>query len=269
MGNIVTLPIESMADAFSVKGKNVVITGGNRGIGLGISTAFAQCGANVAILCRNEASGKSVADSYVKYGGRYLCIKTDIAEKNSVTEAALRVYEFFDNVDVLVNNAGVAGTHNFFTPEGQDEWQKVIGTNLFGTANVLYSIVPRMKESGRGGSIINISSVGGQRVSGSKEHDNSAYNASKAAIDIFTRYLAVTLGDYGLRCNAIAPGPTHSDLDADLPAGFFEVVNNTLPTHRFGEGIEIGALCVFLASPAGVQVTGTVIPHDGGLLTVV
>ena len=268
MDIVKTPPIETISGAFSVKGKNVVVTGGNRGIGLGISSAFAECGANVAILCRNEESGKKVAEGFAKYGGRYICIQTDIADAASVKAAGELVYAFFDHVDVLVNNAGVAPTKDFFSPEGLEEWHRIIDTNLHGVANVVYAVVPRMRDSGKGGSIINISSVGGQRVSDSKEHDNAPYNASKAALDIFTKYLAVKLGDYGLRCNVIAPGPTHSDLDVNLPPSFFDMVERVLPTRRFGEPIEIGALCVFLASPAGVQMTGAVIPHDGGLTMV-
>ena len=268
MDIVKTPPIGMMSGAFDVRGKNVVVTGGNRGIGLGISTAFAESGANVAILCRNEESGKKAAEGFSKYGGRYTCIGADVSDAASVAAAGRRLYEFFDYVDVLVNNAGIAPTKGFFSPEGLDEWRRVIDTNLSGMANVVYHIVPRMIEAGRGGSIINITSAGGTSVSNAKDHDIPPYNASKAAANIFTKYLAVRLGDHGLRCNAIAPGPTHSDLDVNLPEVFFEFVGNNLPTHRFGEAIEIGALCVFLASPAAVQITGAVIPHDGGMLTV-
>jgi NAD(P)-dependent dehydrogenase (short-subunit alcohol dehydrogenase family) len=265
---IKTPSIESMKDAFSVKGKNVVVTGGNRGIGLGISQAFAQSGANVVILCRNAASGQAVADSLGKYGGRYACFGCDISEHAAVVAAAKRVYEFYDHIDVLVNNAGVATTTPFLSENGLDEWHRVINTNLHGVANVVHELVPGMRDGGRGGSIINISSVGGQRVSNSKDHENSPYNVSKAGIDIFTRYLAVVLGDYGIRVNCIAPGPTHSDLDADLPPSAIEMVERGMPAHRFGEPIEIGAMCVFLASPAGVQITGLVAQHDGGLMCI-
>lgn len=97
----------------------------------------------------------------------------------------------------------------------------------------------------------------------------ASYNAAKAVVDIFTKYLAVVLGDNGIRVNAIASGPTHSDLDKDLPQNVIQSIENDLPAHRFGEPIEIGALCVFLASPAGSQVTGCVHAHDGGLLCVI
>jgi NAD(P)-dependent dehydrogenase (short-subunit alcohol dehydrogenase family) len=76
------------------------------------------------------------------------------------------------------------------------------------------------------------------------------------------------LGDYGIRVNSIAPGPVHSDLDKDLPPSFIETIEKDLPTHRFGEPIEVGAFCVYLSSPAGSQITGCVYAFDGGLLCV-
>ena len=262
---IKTPPIAGMANAFSVQGKNVVVTGGNRGIGFGIATAFAESGANVVILCRNKQSGDEAVKKLAPNGGKYACIPCDIADFKSVEAAGAKVYEFFDNVDVLVNNAGVATTTDFFKDENLSEWHRVIDTDLHGVANVTHAIVPKMRESGKGGEIINISSVGAIRVSNAKNHHNTPYHSAKAGVDIFTKYMAVTLGDYGIRVNAIAPGPTHSDLDKDLPPNAIEMVEQTLPTHRFGEPIEIGALCVFFASPAGSQLTGVIVSHDGGL----
>jgi len=261
-------PIPDMKAAYDVKGKNVVVTGGNRGIGRGIVQAFAESGANVAILCRNIESGKSAAASLEPLGGRYTAIQCDTSDYDSVKAAAAQVFGFFDSVDVLVNNAGVATTTPFLSEEGLNEWHRVINTNLHGPANLVFEVAPKMVEAGKGGVIINITSVGGQRVSGSKEHHNAPYNASKAGMDIFSRYLAVVLGDHGIRVNSIAPGPIHSDLDKDLPPSFIEVIENQLPSHRFGEPIEIGALCVYMASPAAAMVTGVNWALDGGLLCV-
>ncbi|MDR2610066.1 MAG: SDR family oxidoreductase [Clostridiales Family XIII bacterium] len=262
-------PIANMTGAYDVAGKNVVVTGGNRGIGLGISTAFAQSGANVVVLCRNYESGKAVIDGFAQYGKRYDCYQCDISDLESVKAAAKKVFEFYDHVDVLVNNAGIATTTDFLDAEkGLSEWHRIINTNLHGVANVVSEIAPGMKAAGKGGTIINISSVGALRVSGSKEHHNSPYNASKAGVDIFSRYLALTLGDYGIRVNSIQPGPIHSDLDKDLPPSFIKQIEEDLPSHRFGEPIEVGAFCVYLSSPAGAMITGANIPFDGGLLTV-
>ena len=266
---IKTPPITSMKDAFSVAGKNVVVTGGNTGIGYGIATAFAQSGANVAILCRNVESGKKAALEMRAYGVKSEAFQCDISNVESVNQAVDAVYKFFDHVDVLVNNAGVASTTEFLADKDLSEWHRVINTNLHGIANMIHTIAPKMKGAGKGGEIINISSVGGQRVSNTVSgHHNPPYNVAKAGVDIFTRYLAIDLGDYGIRVNAIAPGMTHSNLDSDLPAAVRASAETDLPTHRFGEPIEIGALCVFLASPAACQITGCVYNHDGGLMCI-
>lgn len=262
-----TKPITSVKNAFSVEGYNVVVTGGNRGIGYGISYAFAEAGANVAILCRNEKSGKEAVEKLQQFGGRYTYIHCDISDMQSTIDATEEIYKFYDHVDVLVNNAGVATTTKFLDDENMSEWYRVVNTNLHGPANMIHAVAPKMKEAGLGGSIINISSIGGQSTGSARTHFNPPYHASKAGLDHFMHYMAIELGDYGIRVNCIAPGPTHSDLDKDLPPDAIEKVETGMPMHRFAEPIEIGALCIYLASPAGNQVTGTVVVHDGGLLT--
>jgi NAD(P)-dependent dehydrogenase (short-subunit alcohol dehydrogenase family) len=262
----ITPPITSMTDAFSVKGKNVVVTGGNRGIGLGISTAFAQSGANVAILCRNTENGNQVAADFKQYEGHYTCIGCDIADKKSVDAATAEIYNFFDHVDILVNNAGVATNVEFLKDKDMKEWHRVIDTNLHGVANMIFAIAPKMRDAGLGGRIINISSIGAQNIGDALHHPNAPYHASKAAIDHFTRYLAVEFGGHGIRVNSIEPGPFHSDLDKDLPESAHEFIRKETPCHRFGEPIEIGAYCVFLASPAGSHITGSICVQDGGLI---
>ena len=262
----ITPPIPNMDGAFSVKGYNVVVTGGNRGIGLGIAQAFAQSGANVAILCRNKASGAEVAESLKQYGVRTTAVACDISDRESVKAAEKEVFEFFDHIDVLVNNAGVATNTFFLDDEDMKEWYRVINTNLNGVANMVHALAPHMRDWGKGGSIINISSIGGQHIGDARSHPNGPYFTSKAGLDMFTRYLAIELGDLGIRVNCVAPGPTHSDLDADLPPSALQEIAEDMPMHRFGEGIEIGAYCVFLASPAGCHVTGSICNHDGGML---
>ena len=266
---ITTPSISSMRDAFSVVGKNVVVTGGNRGIGRGIAEAFAQCGANVAIICRDGVNGGKACTELTRYGGTCECFPCDVTNRDEVNNISSSIFDSFGTVDVLVNNAGVATTAPFFSEKGLDEWYRVIDTNLHGTANVIYYITPKMIEAGKGGEIINISSVGGQRVSGSKDNHKPPYNASKAGIDIFTKYLAVVLGDYGIRVNSIAPGPFHTDLDKLHDPAYISTIEEKVPSHRYGNPIEVGALCVFLSSPAGAQITGAVYPLDGGLLCVI
>ncbi|NLT14329.1 MAG: SDR family oxidoreductase [Clostridiales bacterium] len=259
-------PITDMTNAFSVKGLNVIVTGGNRGIGLGISTAFAQSGANVAILCRNKESGDRAVESLKEHGGKHFCVQCDTSSLESVKRAVAEVMMVFSGINVLVNNAGVSTVTKFHDDKDLSEWHRVVSTNLHGPAYMIYEVVPHMKKTGRGGSIINISSIGGQSVGGTKHHPKASYHASKAGLEMLTKALAVELGDDAIRCNVIEPGPTHSDLDKDLPPEAFVQIQNQMPMHRFGEPIEIGALCVFLSTEAANQITGAIHVHDGGLV---
>lgn len=264
-------PIKNMNDAFNVKGMNIIITGGNRGIGRGITEAFAQSGANVAVLCRNAESGKKTADELkARYGGSHLFAPCDITSKESVKAAIEAVYSAFGNVDGLVNNAGVAASGAFLElDEDMTDWRRVIDTDLNGTAGITHAVAKRMAAAGKGGIIINISSVGGATAGTSADHPKACYHAAKAGVDHFTRALSIELGGYGIRVNAVSPGPTHSDLDQDLPPAAIERVETKMPMHRFGEPIEVGALCVFLSSPAAVHITGSVIMHDGGYFQII
>ena len=259
-------PITSMQDAFSVKGLNVIVTGGNRGIGLGISKAYAQSGANVAILCRNKESGDKAAESFKEYGGTYFCVQCDTSSFESVRKAVAEVGKVFPEINVLVNNAGVSTVTKFHDDNELAEWHRVVNTNLHGPAYLIYEVVPYMRKTGKGGSIINISSIGGQSVGGTKHHPKASYHASKAGLEMLTKALAVELGDDGIRVNVVEPGPTHSDLDKDLPPEAFVQIANQMPMHRFAEPIEIGALCVFLSTEAANQITGAIHAHDGGLV---
>jgi NAD(P)-dependent dehydrogenase (short-subunit alcohol dehydrogenase family) len=265
---IKTTPVPSMANAFSVKGMNVIVTGGNRGIGFGISAAYAQSGANVAVLCRDKGTGDRAVEELRKFGTTCICVCCDVGHPGSVKEAVAGIFNQFPRVDVLVNNAGTSTVSEFLQDKDLSEWHRVINTNLNGPANMIYEVVPHMIKAARGGSVINISSIGGQSLGGAKTHPMPSYHVSKAALDMFTRNMAIEFGDYGIRVNAIAPGPTHSDLDKDLPPDALEKFENLMPMHRFAEPIEIGALCLFLSSPAGNHITGTVIVHDGGLLLI-
>lgn len=261
----ITPPITSMKDAFSVQGKNVVITGGNTGIGRGIVQAFAESGANIAILNRRKESGLQAIEEIKDLGGTYLAVACDVSDMECVKKAKEEVFKVFDHVDVLVNNAGVSMVGKFLDDTDMSEWHRVLDTDLHGIANMIKVFGQPMAEAGLGGSIINVSSVGGLIVGTSRTHPKAPYNTAKAGVNHFTRYMAVELGDYGIRVNAIAPGLTHSNLDKDLPQSKLDMLTNDVPMHRFAEPIETGALAVFLASPAACQITGQICVHDGGI----
>ncbi|MDD5017560.1 MAG: SDR family oxidoreductase [Eubacteriales bacterium] len=255
-------PISNMEKAFDLTGKNVIVTGGNRGIGKGIAEAMAQSGANIAIICRNSESARQTVEELSQYGGEHKLFIGDISLKDSVCAAVQAVYEEYKKVDVLVNNAGIGCVCKFLDmDDDMSMWHRVMDTDMNGTARMTFEVGKRMRKAG-GGCIINITSKAGQRAN--KAHPASMYHAAKAAVDHLTRCLAVEFAPYNIRVNAIAPGYTNTQLSDQLPEGVQERAIREIPTHRFADPIELGALAVFLASSASTQMTGVVINHDGG-----
>lgn len=258
-------PITSMQDAFSLKGKNALITGGNRGLGFGIATAMAQVGANIAILCRDSKKAEEALAELAQYGGKYESFSCDVTDLESVRRAVAEVYDSFGNIDILVNNAGVSCVNELLDMDAElTDWYNVLNTDLNGTVHMTYEVGKRMRDAGKGGSILNITSNAAFIVN--KTQAMSPYSASKAAANHFTKCMAVELGKYNIRCNAIAPGFTNTELSKHIPPDMFGYINNQMPLGRFGEPIEIGALAVYLASPAAAQITGTVQVIDGGYI---
>ena len=258
-------PITSMQDAFSLKGKNALITGGNRGLGFGIAVAMAQVGANIAILCRDSKKAEEALAELSQYGGKYESFSCDVTDLVSVRHAVSAVYDSFENIDILVNNAGVSCVNELLDMDEElTDWYNVVNTDLNGTVHMTYEVGKRMRDAGRGGSILNITSNAAFIVN--KTQAMSPYSASKAAANHFTKCMAVELGKYNIRCNAIAPGFTNTELSKHIPPDMFGYINNQMPLGRFGEPIEIGALAVYLASPAAAQITGTVQVIDGGYI---
>ena len=258
-------PIQSMKDAFRLDGKNAVVTGGNRGLGLGIARAMAESGANVAILCRDSAKAAEALETLRPFGGRYMAFNCDVCDLKSVRAAAANVAEDFGDTDILVNNAGVSCLSELLDMDEElTDWYNVVNTDLNGTVHMTYAFGKRMRDAGRGGAIINIASNAAFIVN--KTQAMSPYSSAKAAVCHFTHCMAVELGRYDIRVNAIAPGFTNSELSKFIPKDMFDYINHQMPLGRFGEPIEVGALAVFLACPAAAQITGTVQVIDGGYI---
>jgi NAD(P)-dependent dehydrogenase (short-subunit alcohol dehydrogenase family) len=259
-------PIQSMKTAFSLKGKNAVVTGGNKGIGFGISTALAQSGANVAILCRDITAAQDALKELAQYGGKYESFFCDVTDRAKVRDAVAKVVDSFGQIDILVNNSGVACAGALLDMDEElSEWHRVLATDLNGVVHMTYEVGKRMRDAKKGGAIINISSNAGFIVNRG-DIPFSPYSTSKAAVNHFTRCMAVELGKYGIRVNAIAPGFTYSNFSRNMPQEAIDGLTAIMSVKRFGEPIEIGALAVYLASPAAAQVTGTVQVHDGGYM---
>jgi NAD(P)-dependent dehydrogenase (short-subunit alcohol dehydrogenase family) len=257
--------IKNMGEAFSLKGKNAIVTGGNKGLGFGISTAFAQSGANVAIFCRDIAAAENAVKELARYEGKYECFSCDVTKPADIRDAVAKAYDSFGQIDILVNNSGVScGIELLDMDENLSEWYRVVNTDLNGLVHMTYEVGKRMRDAKKGGAIVNISSNAGFMVN--RGMAMCPYSTSKAAVNHFTHCMAVELGKYGIRVNAIAPGFTHSNLSKNMPQGMRDGIIEIMSVKRFGEPIEIGALAVYLASPAAAQVTGTVQVHDGGYM---
>jgi NAD(P)-dependent dehydrogenase (short-subunit alcohol dehydrogenase family) len=254
-----------MENAFSLKGKNTIVTGGAKGIGLGIATAFAQQGANVAIFARDEKTGAEVVSEFsAKYPGKFSFYKTDIASMQSCRDSVSRYIADHKTVDVLVNNAGI-GTGGRFIDMDEEltDWFECFDVDLHGAARMSYHVIKHMREAGKGGRIINITSNAGEIIN---KPNLTAYAATKAAFNHFTRALATEVAPYGIRVNAIAPGFTFSNFAKGLRENeeAYKAFCADIPIGRFAEAIEIGALAVYLASEPADIVTGSVFTADGG-----
>jgi NAD(P)-dependent dehydrogenase (short-subunit alcohol dehydrogenase family) len=150
--------MKSMDNAFSLKGKNTIVTGGAKGIGLGITEAFAHQGANVAIFARDDKAAGEVIKSYsAKYEGKFTFYKTDIADMKSVKDAVARYVADNGRIDVLVNNAGIGTAGRFIDMDEElTDWFDCFNVDLHGAARMSYHVVKHMMASGKGGHIINI-----------------------------------------------------------------------------------------------------------------
>lgn len=256
-------PITSMKDAFSLEGKTALITGGNRGLGRAMALAMAEQGADIAILCRDAAKAAETLAELKPYGGKYESFSCDVSDLASVRGASGEAWDAFGGIDILVNNAGIGVMGELLDmDEDLSGWFDVLNTNLNGTVRMTYEMGKRMRDAKKGGCIINITSNAADIVN--KTQSMASYSSSKAAENHFTHCMAVEMGKYDIRVNAIAPGFTQTELARHIPPDQMDYIIGQTPVGRFGEPIEIGAIAVYLASPAAAQVTGAVFTIDGG-----
>ena len=243
--------------------KVAIVTGGSRGIGAGIARRFAQEGAAVTVnYVRDEIAAQKVVRDIRGKGGKALAVRCDVSQVKEVEEMVSLSIDQFQRLDILVNNAGIL---RWFFVEKEDiqEWMRIIKVNLVGTLNCSKAVIEHFKRQG-GGRIINCSSVSGKIP----DVGQSAYGASKAAIENLTRVLAAELAPYDITVNAYAPGIIVTDMTRDFVAERGDKQLDTIPLRRFGRPEDVANLVVFLASEESSYITGAVIPVDGGLLTV-
>ncbi len=235
-----------------------IVTGGARGIGLAIVQWFLNHGYRVAILDWDQAQLTQTL-AQLAQPERVLGLHTNVAQAESVAQAAASVQAAWGRADALVNNAGVA----VFKPIEQtsfEEWRHVLSINLDGAFLCSQAFVPMMQASG-GGAIVNIGSISGLRASTLRV----AYGTSKAALSHLTAQQAVEYGAFGVRANCVAPGPVETEMAklVHSPA-IRQDYYDSIPSGRYGTPEEIAASVGFLCAPESAYINGQTLAVDGG-----
>jgi NAD(P)-dependent dehydrogenase (short-subunit alcohol dehydrogenase family) len=246
---------------FSLAGKIALVTGGGRGLGRAGALAFAKAGARVALLSRTRTQLEETAAAVEALGRKALVAIADTRNAAEVDAAVQATVAAFGRIDILFNNAGTNIRKNVVDMPDED-WHTIMDTNVKGAFLVARAVARQMVQQGSG-TIINMSSMS----AASAEPTKAVYAASKGAIALLTKGLALELAPHGIRVNAIAPGYmltslVKGGLDADPERK--QRVLARIPLGRLGAPEEIGGALVFLASEAASYITGATITIDGG-----
>ncbi len=244
-------------ERFSLEGKTALITGGSRGIGYGIARAFIEAGARVIIAARSEGPLQEAAASL---GVNCIGLRCDVSDPADAAALAERAWEL-GPLDVLVNNAGISPYYKRVEQVTVEEFDAVVQVNLRGAYFLSVEVARRWFAAGRGGCIINVSSVAGivplER--------QGVYAAAKAGLHQLTRVMALEWADRGVRVNAIAPGWVATDLVDELFASRHgERLRADIPLGRLATPDDVAGAATWLASDAASYVTGSIVVIDGG-----
>ena len=245
-----------------LEGKNILITGGSRGIGKSIVEVLFNSGANVGFtFSSSQSAANEIAKNLNSSSQKCIAYKSDASKLDQCEKIVESFLNDFETIDVLINNAGIT-KDNLLMRMGEDDFDKVIEVNLKSVFNMTKAC-QRVFLKNRKGSIINMSSVVG--VKGNAGQSN--YAASKAGIIGFSKSIAQELGSRSIRCNVIAPGFIKTEMTDNLSDSIIESWTENIPLKRPGESNDVANLCLFLASDLSSYITGQVINVDGGLLT--
>ena len=244
-------------DRFDLTGRVALVTGATRGLGRAIVHGLAAVGADVIVSSRKLEACEEVAEQVRGRGRQAMAHACHVARWQQIDGLVEAAYDRFGHVDVLVNNAGISPLYP--NPEGVSEelWDKVLGVNLKGPFRLSALVGARMRE--RGGSIVNVSSIGAVRPS----CDIIPYAAAKAGLNAMTVGFADALGPT-VRVNTVMPGPVRTDISRDWDHEAFAARASTFPLRRAGEPDEIVGAVLYFASDASSFTTGAILAVDGG-----
>ena len=247
-------------DRFDLSGRTALVTGGSRGIGRAAAQALAEAGADVIVASRNESSCRRAADEIAAATGRrafgHACHVGHWDELDRLAEAAWR---YTGRLDILVNNAGMSPLYDRVTDVTEELFDKVVGVNLKGPFRLTAVIGSQMAERDAGGSIINVSSVGGIRP----QPDTIPYSAAKAGLNAMTVAFAHAFGP-AVRVNAVAPGRFLTDVSKHWDPTQLRAASARTALRRAGMPEEMAGAIVYLASDAASYTTGALLRIDGG-----
>jgi 3-oxoacyl-[acyl-carrier protein] reductase len=250
------------AQIFDLAGKTALVTGASSGLGVRFAEVLAENGAAVALVARRADRLATVKARIEAAGGRAVAIEADVRDRTAMRAAFDAAEKAFGTVTILVNNAGVA--HSDRAVElAEEDWRRVISTNLDAVFFWAQEAARRMLAAGKGGAIVNVASVLGFGVN----KGVIAYATAKAGVIQLTKALALELAFKGIRVNAIAPGwivteITHDYLSSEQGAA----MKRQIPMGRFGEERDLDGPLLLLVSDAGRYMTGATIVADGGQL---
>ncbi|GAA4939834.1 SDR family oxidoreductase [Streptomonospora halophila] len=242
--------------------RGVLVTGASGGIGRAVARRFAADGDRVAV---HYASSRDAAEATLESldGWGHVLVRGDVADPAAAEAVVAAAVEGLGGLDVLVNNAAAVIPHPLpqtSYAEWQAAWQRIIGVNVFGAANLSYCAARHMIERGAAGRIVNVGSRGAYRG----EPDMPAYGASKAALHSLGQSLAVSLGPHGIGVASVAPGFTSTPrVEARLDADEGDAIRGQSPFGRVATADEIASAVAYLASPEAVWTSGAVLDVNG------
>jgi NAD(P)-dependent dehydrogenase (short-subunit alcohol dehydrogenase family) len=250
----------TVLDAFSLKGKRALVTGGNRGLGLAFVRGLAEAGADVAFVSRDADRNAVAVAELAKEGLEVAAFDVDITAEDGPRLAVDGAVERLGGLDVLLNNAGLA-IHRPALEISDDEWDRVFDVNTRSLWRLTRQAGAYMKDHG-GGNIINVGSISSIIVN--RPQWQPSYNASKAAVHQLTKSLAAEWAQYRIRVNAIAPGYVKTEMAPVDEPRFRRHWIEDAPMQRYALPEEIAPTVVYMASDASAFMTGSVVVIDGG-----
>jgi NAD(P)-dependent dehydrogenase (short-subunit alcohol dehydrogenase family) len=249
---------------FSLKDQTAVVTGAGAGIGQAIAQLFARAGARVVVADVNGDGAESTAHAIRSAGGHAFAAVADVSQEAAVAALMDRALQEFGSLDILVNNAAIFPKKPFLEVDAAF-WDRLHAVNLRGTFLCLREAIRRMQAQGRGGSIVNISSVSSMQA---VVYHNATYNASKAGVNSLTKTTALEFAADGIRVNAVLPGgvatPGAKAAGANIELKGPIMGPGRIPLGKMGEAEDIAMAALFFASPASRLVTGQLLAVDGG-----